>query len=222
MFKITSIFSREWQDVVGYILQTHNPEEYFLCIPSQYWDKFYLGAEHKSANVDVTESDGFHTVPCAVDLGNLHFGLKSGDFKLNVHPDTILGGYVRLEVDCPLADPGHIVIQHLVEGSTPISEVLKQLHNEITLPRKPLTEPPNTTEEIKPDEVIRKELETEFEQHREYIVKLLEHSGLKAQGDVTFDTIESTLGNAFHMADIGRYEMGDAAAVGYTTDGTLV
>lgn len=143
MFKITSIFSREWQDVVGYILQTQNPEEYFLCIPSQYWDKFYLGAEHKSANVDVTESDGFHTVPCAVDLGNLYFGLKSGDFKLNVHPDTILGGYVRLEVDCPLADPGHIVIQHLVEGSTPISEVLKQLHNEITLPRKPLTPPPS-------------------------------------------------------------------------------
>lgn len=144
MFKITSIFSREWGDVVGYILQTQNSEEYFLCIPIQYWDKFYIGAEQKSASVTITESDGFHIVPCTVDLGNLLFGLKSGDFKLNIYPDTPHCGYIRMDLDCPPSDHGHVIVQHLMEKDRPIPEMLKQLHTEITIPRKSLTPPPNT------------------------------------------------------------------------------
>lgn len=68
----------------------------------------------------------------------------------------------------------------------------------------------------------RKELEADFEQHRDYIVKLLEHKGLIARGHVNFDTVDEVLGNVLHMAEIGRFEIGENSPTGYMGDGTLL
>lgn len=71
-------------------------------------------------------------------------------------------------------------------------------------------------------EETRKELEAEFEQHKDYIVKLLEYKGLVARGHVNFDTIDTVLVNILESASVGRYEMCEPTPTGYMGDGTLL
>lgn len=188
MSKITSIYSREWRDVIGFILQKPRSGEFFISIPIRYWSDFQINSD-KPYPAYTSASNGFKSVSCSVENGDHYFTLKSGEFQLNVHPNNEICGYIRLDLDCPPSDHGHVVVRHLVDDDEPIHDTLKRLRTEIRTLQLNLSK-----EEAAKEKTLS--LEEEFSQHRDYIIRLIENAGLSSpldMNDVSFNTINTVL-----------------------------
>lgn len=189
MSKITSIYSREWRDVVGFIIQQPRSREFFISIPIRYWPSFQIKAD-KPYPAYTFAGDGFKSVSCSVENGNQYFTLKSGEFQLNVYPDDLVRNFVRLDLDCPPSDHGHVIVQHMLDADAPIQDALKRLRTEIRALQLNLTK-----EEAVKEKTLS--LEEEFDQHKDYIIRLIENAGLSSPldtGCVSYNTIKTLLG----------------------------
>lgn len=97
MYKITSIFSKEWHDYVGFILQAPRRNEFFVSVPVRYKDVLGIGIQNPTSNsLSVTTSGGYYTASCTAVGG--------------IHEVTLKGGLVCIQPNRLREDKGFLAM----------------------------------------------------------------------------------------------------------------
>lgn len=182
MYKITSIFSKEWHDYVGFILQAPRRNEFFVSVPVRYKDVLGIAIQHPTSNsLSVTTSGGYYTASCTA-VGGIHeVTLKGGLVCIRPNRLQEKDGFLVLDV-IPEAEDMYIIGHDFTPTETvpnAIEAVLNVRPKREDIPRKDQPEPTA----IKSANI-------------EYVLDLLKEAGIffEGEGVPTRETLITALG----------------------------